>query len=78
MTMIDEALVAAEPVVDGEVHDMTDAVVENYRANKLDALVCLGGGGAPTRQAAAEFQRDREVSQVRGRGGDRQSRDVPR
>ena len=32
-------------VVDGEVHDMTDAVVENYRANKLDALVCLGGGG---------------------------------
>jgi 6-phosphofructokinase len=32
-------------VVDGEVHDMTDAIVENYRANKLAALVCLGGGG---------------------------------
>ena len=32
-------------MVDGEVHDMTDAVVENYRANQLDALVCLGGGG---------------------------------
>ena len=32
-------------VVNGEVHDMTDVIVENYRANKLDALVCLGGGG---------------------------------
>ena len=32
-------------VVDGEMQDMTDAIVENYRSNKLDALVCLGGGG---------------------------------
>jgi 6-phosphofructokinase 1 len=24
---------------------MTDVIVENYRANHLDALVCLGGGG---------------------------------
>lgn len=32
-------------VVDGAVQDMTDAIVENYRSNQLDALVCLGGGG---------------------------------
>ena len=32
-------------VVDGEVVDMVPTIVENYRANKLDALVCLGGGG---------------------------------
>jgi len=25
--------------------DMTDAIVENYRQQQLDALVCLGGGG---------------------------------
>jgi phosphofructokinase-like protein len=31
--------------VGGKVTDMTDAIVENYRANHLDALVCLGGGG---------------------------------
>lgn len=31
--------------VDGEFHDMTDTIVENYRRNGLDALVCLGGGG---------------------------------
>lgn len=31
--------------VGGRVQDMTDAIVENYRANHLDALVCLGGGG---------------------------------
>ncbi len=31
--------------VGGKVHDMTDVIVENYEANHLDALVCLGGGG---------------------------------
>lgn len=31
--------------VDNKVQDMTDVIVENYHANKLDALVCLGGGG---------------------------------
>ncbi len=28
-----------------KVHDMTDAIVENYHKNHLDCLVCLGGGG---------------------------------
>jgi phosphofructokinase-like protein len=32
-------------LVGGKVHDMTDAIIENYHANHLDALVCLGGGG---------------------------------
>lgn len=32
-------------LVDGVMCDMTDTIVENYRSNKLDALVCLGGGG---------------------------------
>ncbi len=32
-------------VVDGEVRDMTDVIVANYRAAGLTALVCLGGGG---------------------------------
>jgi 6-phosphofructokinase 1 len=32
-------------LVDGKSQDMTDTIVQNYRANKLDALVCLGGGG---------------------------------
>ncbi|WP_194948086.1 6-phosphofructokinase [Actinomyces trachealis] len=32
-------------LVDGEIRDMTPTIVENYEANKLDALVCLGGGG---------------------------------
>ncbi len=32
-------------LVGGKVQDMTDAIVENYQANHLDALVCLGGGG---------------------------------
>ncbi len=32
-------------VVDGETKDMIPAIVENYEKNKLDALVCLGGGG---------------------------------
>ncbi|MCU7843445.1 MAG: 6-phosphofructokinase [Candidatus Thiodiazotropha sp. (ex Monitilora ramsayi)] len=29
----------------GKKQDMTDVIVENYQANHLDALVCLGGGG---------------------------------
>jgi ATP-dependent phosphofructokinase / diphosphate-dependent phosphofructokinase len=29
----------------GEVVDMTDAVVSTYKRHRLDALVCLGGGG---------------------------------
>jgi 6-phosphofructokinase 1 len=32
-------------MVGGKEQDMTDAIVENYQANHLDALVCLGGGG---------------------------------
>ena len=32
-------------IVGGKLHDMTDAIVENYHANHLDVLVCLGGGG---------------------------------
>jgi 6-phosphofructokinase 1 len=32
-------------LVDGRVQDMTEAIVANYHANKLDCLVCLGGGG---------------------------------
>jgi 6-phosphofructokinase 1 len=31
--------------VGGKTQDMTDVIVENYHANQLDALVCLGGGG---------------------------------
>jgi 6-phosphofructokinase 1 len=31
--------------IDGRVRDMTSAIVENYKKNRLDALVCLGGGG---------------------------------
>ena len=31
--------------VGGKTQDMTDVIVENYKANHLDALVCLGGGG---------------------------------
>lgn len=31
--------------VGGKTLDMTDAIVENYAANHLDVLVCLGGGG---------------------------------
>ncbi|MCF7734573.1 MAG: ATP-dependent 6-phosphofructokinase [Akkermansiaceae bacterium] len=31
--------------VDGESQDMTGVIAENYRLNRLDALVCLGGGG---------------------------------
>ena len=32
-------------VVGGKTQDMTDAIIENYESNHLDALVCLGGGG---------------------------------
>jgi len=32
-------------MIGGKVQDMTDVIVENYRSNHLDALVCLGGGG---------------------------------
>ena len=31
--------------VGGKVRDMTEVIVENFNANHLDALVCLGGGG---------------------------------
>jgi 6-phosphofructokinase 1 len=31
--------------VGGKTQDMTDVIVENYQANHLDVLVCLGGGG---------------------------------
>jgi phosphofructokinase-like protein len=31
--------------VGGKIQDMTNVIVENYHANQLDALVCLGGGG---------------------------------
>ena len=31
--------------VGGKIQDMTDVIVENYNANHLDTLVCLGGGG---------------------------------
>jgi 6-phosphofructokinase 1 len=29
----------------GKKQDMTDVIVQNYEANQLDAIVCLGGGG---------------------------------
>jgi 6-phosphofructokinase 1 len=32
-------------MVDGKAQDMTETLVANYHANKLDCLVCLGGGG---------------------------------
>jgi ATP-dependent phosphofructokinase / diphosphate-dependent phosphofructokinase len=32
-------------LVDGEVRDMVPTIVANYRRHRLDALVCLGGGG---------------------------------
>ena len=31
--------------IGGKNMDMTDVIVENYKNNHLDALVCLGGGG---------------------------------
>lgn len=32
-------------MINGEERDMTQQIVRNYRALKLDALVCIGGGG---------------------------------
>ena len=32
-------------VINGKEKDMTDTIVANYKRNKLDALVCIGGGG---------------------------------
>jgi 6-phosphofructokinase len=32
-------------VINGQTRDMTDVIVRNYKKNRLDALVCLGGGG---------------------------------
>lgn len=32
-------------VIDGHEKDMLDAIASNYKRNKLDALVCIGGGG---------------------------------
>ncbi len=32
-------------LIDGEVRDMTDAIVATYRKAGLEGLVCLGGGG---------------------------------
>ncbi len=32
-------------LVDGEIRDMIAPIVETYRRHRLDALVCLGGGG---------------------------------
>ena len=31
--------------INGKTIDMTDVVVKNYHVHKLDALVCIGGGG---------------------------------
>ncbi len=31
--------------ISGRVRDMRDRIVENYHRNKLDAVVCIGGGG---------------------------------
>jgi 6-phosphofructokinase 1 len=31
--------------VDGQMVDMTDRILRNYEKEKLDALVCIGGGG---------------------------------
>ena len=30
---------------DGKTRDMTDVIAANYQKNRLDALVCMGGGG---------------------------------
>ncbi len=40
--------------VGGKVIDATDAIIENYERNHLDALVCLGGGG--TQKAALRLK----------------------
>jgi 6-phosphofructokinase len=31
--------------LNGETRDVTDLIVRNYKKNKLEALVCIGGGG---------------------------------
>jgi ATP-dependent phosphofructokinase / diphosphate-dependent phosphofructokinase len=31
--------------VRGKMRDMTDVIVRNYRRHRLDALICIGGGG---------------------------------
>lgn len=31
--------------IDQDVRDMTDVIAANFKKNKLDALVCIGGGG---------------------------------
>ncbi|HTJ00650.1 MAG TPA: ATP-dependent 6-phosphofructokinase [Dongiaceae bacterium] len=31
--------------INGELRDVTDLILRNYDRNKLDALVCIGGGG---------------------------------
>ena len=32
-------------LVGGRYMDMTDAIVDNYKRNQLDMLICIGGGG---------------------------------
>jgi 6-phosphofructokinase 1 len=32
-------------MIDGKERDMTKAIVRNYKMHRLDALVCIGGGG---------------------------------
>lgn len=32
-------------MIGGKIQDMTNVIVENYHANHLDVLICLGGGG---------------------------------
>jgi ATP-dependent phosphofructokinase / diphosphate-dependent phosphofructokinase len=32
-------------LIGGEVRDMTGAIIETYKHNHLDALICIGGGG---------------------------------
>ncbi len=41
--------------IGGRILDMTPSIVENYKRHKLDALVCLGGGG--TQKNALRLQR---------------------
>lgn len=40
--------------VGGKILDATNAIIENYKKNHLDALVCLGGGG--TQKAALKLK----------------------
>jgi len=46
--------------VGGRVLDMTDVIVENYARNRLDVLVCLGGGGT-TKNAYRLMQKGLDV-----------------